>query len=604
MYDFVSTREDAVPDTIGRLVQGATLATISGPFDFTQYVTSIDMTERSSYFAQGTIQGNSILMNVADPSLQFDPVGGAQSRWLRQGNVVRVREGDSRNSRIISEQFTGSAASLPPLGTYSLVGRDVDRSGTIEVRQGTAAGTLLVEDVDYTVDDVAGTLTGLGTHWVDATDYFVTYTARDIPVQDWPITFTGTFVGRAGAEPRDRAGNSVLQLAAEDRTSSLLKSKITSQAFPQGTDLQFIMRDILETEVGMADAEFDLGSVGLANLTAHTVTQLVDESPMLSLAKIAFGEGFVPRFRGTGVLELQQSFSEQGTNITYDNVNMFEGFSRPFSPLEDANEVEVLGLDADLTEIPQPTQVLATAGVTMGFFGGDASIRVRWSDDDTQQARNARINIISSVQGALIPFGSSEEFDPDNDNDEGSRSGRIRVEGAFYAPLVTSLFAARLAASFIPDSFAGFGGGSTIPIGRIVEGVAAIAIALVQATIGRGEYEILGEPYEYVFQELRGVARVEGFETIDRRLISIENHLLDTQAKVDSVALRELKTTRKRGNVWGTVMKHDLRLEPGDKFLLPDARSFIVTEIQRSISRLGAEVASLALFETTFGVNP
>jgi len=203
------------------------------------------MTERSSYFAQGSMQGNSITINFADPNLQFDPVGGEQSRWLRQGNAIRIREGDSRNTRIVSEQFTGSAASLPPLGTYSLAGRDVDRSGTIEVRQGSAAGTLLVEDTDYVVDDVAGTLTGLGTHWIDATDYFVTYTARDIPVQDWPFTFTGTIIGRAGAEPRDRSGNALLQIAAEDRTSSLLKTKITSQSFPQGTDLNFVMRDIL-----------------------------------------------------------------------------------------------------------------------------------------------------------------------------------------------------------------------------------------------------------------------------------------------------------------------------------------------------------------------
>jgi len=418
----------------------------------------------------------------------------------------------------------------------------------------------------------------------------------------WVKTFTGRLVGRPGASGRDRADNAILEIAAEDRTSELLKQVITSAPFDQGVSYATMMTSILEDEVGLGASEFVIGGLG-AQLTTQATTQIVDESPMTALAKIAFADGAVPYFRGDGVLAFTEATSEKGPAVSYTNEDMFTEFARPFSPLENQNEVIITGLASEMTKIPQPSQVLATANITMGFFGGGSSIKVFWSDDQTQQAENTRLKKISSVTGALIPFGA-EEYVPTVDDDGGTRGGRIKVDGAFYAPLITSLHVGRLAASFIPDSWAGVGGGPTIPIGRIVEGIISISVSLIQATIGRGEYEILGDPYEYVFQELEGRARVDNLDIKDIRSLLVENHLIDTQAEVDAIALRELKTVRKRGNLWTSAMRHDLRLEPWDKFVLPDLREFVITEITRTISRVNPQMATLQLFETTFGINP
>lgn len=422
----------------------------------------------------------------------------------------------------------------------------------------------------------------------------------------WVTTFTGTIIGRAGAEMTDRAGNLILQVAAEDRTSSLLKVKTTSQNFGQGTPYQFIMRSILVDEAGLADAEFNLGGVG-TQVTTQSTTQIVDESPLLSMAKFSFVDGFVPYFNGGGVMVFTENTSTKGPSVTYLNLDPFEGFSRPFSPLEDVNEVEIVGLQSTMEKIVQPTQALASAGVTLGFFGGDASIKVQWSSDRTQQAENARLNVISSVTGALIPFGA-ESLKLTTDDDTGTRFGRIEVEGAFYAPLVVVLYALAIVAQYIPDLVivAGLGAssGTTISVGRILETVASLAIALIQATIGRGDYEVIGEPYEYVFKEIRGVARVGQFAFVDIRNITVENHLIDTQGEADAIAMRELRTARKRGNLYNCTMVHDLRLEPLDKFLLPDGREFMILEIGRTLSRSQNQIATLALFETTIGVHP
>jgi len=522
VYDFNATRGNTTPDTISRLVQGETLDSAVGPLDLTDFVIQVDFTERGSDFANGTIAGNSLSFAVADRGLVYDPYGGSESNWLKQGNGVVFIEGD-----------------------------------------------------------------------------------EDLAEANWVTTFTGTIVGRAAASARDRAGNAILQVAAEDRMAAQLKKTITSQSFDQGTPLNTIMTSILEDDVGMQASEFDIGlSVG-TKLTTQASTQIVDESPMVALAKLGFIDGFMPRFRGDGVLEMYPNFSTKGYDVIYANQDLFEQFTRPFSPLEITNEVSVIGLEADMSKIEQPLQQLATASVTLGFFGGDETIPVQWSDDRTQQADNPSLNVLQSVTGALIPFGA-ESFSFSTDNDGGSRYGEIEIEGAFYAPLVTVLYAAIISTSFIPDAWAGIGGGNTIPIGRLVEGTTALAVSTIQATIGRGQYEIVGTPYEYVFKEIRGVARVGDLPFIDIVGITVENHLVDTQTLADSIALRELRTARKRGNSWSCVMKHDLRLEPGDRFRISDAsRDFIVTQVTRSIKR-GEEpqTATLQVYETTSGVNP
>lgn len=519
IYDIVSTRGNAVPDTMSRFVQGLTLDPITGPLDITAAVTTISITERSSDFVQGSVMGNSLSMSVSDRNMVYDPQFGSESRWLREGNIIRVTEGDAS----LSESL-------------------------------------------------------------------------------WVTTFTGRLVGRPGSTARDRNNNAILDIAAEDRTSELLTLQITSRAFEQGVSYATMMESILEDDVGLGASEFVIGGLG-AQLTSQATTQIVDESPMTAIAKIAFSDGATPYFRGDGVLVFTEATSSKGPAITYTNENAFTGFARPFSPLGNANEVVVTGLDATLTKISQPTQVLASANITMGFFGGDSSIKVSWSDDDTQQAENTRLETLSSVTGALISFGA-EDYVPTVDDDGGTRGGRIEVEGAFYAPLTTSLHVLRLAASRIPDSWAGVGGGSTIPIGRLVEGIISVSVSVIQATIGRGEYEIVGDPYEYVFQELEGRARVDNLDPNDIRSLTIENHLIDSQAEVDAIAMRELRTVRKRGNAWTSTMRHDLRLEPWDKFVLPDLREFIITEITRTISRVDPQMASVTLFETTFGVSP
>ena len=371
-----------------------------------------------------------------------------------------------------------------------------------------------------------------------------------------------------------------------------------------------MMTQLAETGLGLTTAEFDFGTTG-SKLTAHSNVQFVDESPIISIMKILFVDGFVPRFDGEGKLKPVILTTTKSATRSFADGDTIMSIARPFNPLKTTNSVTIKGIDADMTRIFQATNVVATAGITLGFFGGDAAIRVVFSDDGTIFVNNPRLRIRESVTGGLVQFGKEEELtfdvvdtDPGDSSIQGASEGTIEVEGGFYAPLVVNLFAGRIAAGFIPDSWAGVGSGSTIPIGRLVEAVISVNISIIEASIGRGDYEIIGESYEYVFKELIRRATIANLVVGDAMLEEKQNHLLTSQAEVDSVALRELKLVRKRGNARTFEMRHDLKLEADDLFRTDDNSAFIIASISRTLKRGDPRTASVQAFETTPGVSP
>lgn len=479
-------------------------------------------------------------------------------------------------------------------GSVSAQLRFVDSKSTYDPVDGSSPGTLKAGNVIRVVEG---------------------FTSIDF--SEWVNTFTGRISSRPARDLPDREGNSILTINAEDRTAEFVKMVSTSPKYEQGQTYNDILVGLATSAKGLAltSGEYSFGTVGVANTVAQKSLQFVEESPFVSIAKVLFVSGFVPRFDGSGVLRPVSMTVDKSSSRVLTDSNFVGTVSRPQDPNPVPNQVFVKGISADMERVLQDDQVVATAGITMGFWTGDSSIRVVFSDDKSILVQNPRLRIIQSVRGGIVPFGDEEEFeftvedtDPTDLSIAGTTEGKIKVDGAFYAPLVTSLFAGRIAASFIPDAVvvAGVGAssGSTIPQGRIIEGAISVNASLVQAQVGTGQYEILGQPYEYVFKELVGEAIVANLRDGEKRAVSVENHLITSQADVDATALRELRLVRKRGNIRSLTMRHDLKLEADDKLRLADDSTFIITNITRNLSRGSAWTATLGLFETTVGVNP
>ena len=137
--------------------------------------------------------------------------------------------------------------------------------------------------------------------------------------------------------------------------------------------------------------------------------------------------------------------------------------------------------------------------------------------------------------------------------------------------------------------------------------IAGKLIMLILGQAGRGEYRVLGIPYEYIFKEIRAVARIKGIRSEDRQSISVENHLINSQADADERAELILRRERAKQNLRTITMIHDLRLEPDDVFALGlglDQRRYMIQSISRTLIREGQHLATLNCFEVTAGVRP
>ncbi|MGD8531603.1 MAG: hypothetical protein PVG97_11530, partial [Syntrophobacterales bacterium] len=83
-------------DSINDIVRDLTLDGQTGPRDFTDDVISVSIEERAGDYARTGIAASTITVQIADETGALDPLLGANGRWLKKGNVIRIVEGDTR----------------------------------------------------------------------------------------------------------------------------------------------------------------------------------------------------------------------------------------------------------------------------------------------------------------------------------------------------------------------------------------------------------------------------------------------------------------------------------------------------------------------------
>jgi hypothetical protein len=516
VYDIRSTG-----DTLNDIVLGNVLDPDTGPREFSVEAREIQFTENASDYVDGL--GSQIIdVTITDAHGAFDPLTGDDGNWIRQGNVVRILEGDAR----------------------------VDQA-------------------------------------------------------NWVWTFTGEITGQAGVL-RSRAigsGESWIKFRAYDRSARFFKYKRTSEDFGQGTPYISMAINVAQNDMGLDLGEIDFSAWG-SNTTGHTSTQFVDEEPLVSIAKAMFVDGVLPFFDGEGRLTQTDGNIFKAPSRVYEDFGQFQAIERPMSEDNPINRVYVVGLSDTMTEIAQPQQVLATASITTGYFTSDESFPMYFSDDQSVVAKNVELNIIKSVNGGLNILGGGEEWEEITIPGGEIIGIQVSMDTGFAPYVIIFLTAVYVLLAVIPDTVLPYIN-QTVSVGRLIQAGALAGVLFLMTKIGRGEYEALGEPYEYVFEEIRACAQVALTPFNERNEITIENHLVQNQDDANECAKRVLLREQAKGNARAVPMFHDLVLLPDDKFETPDGREYMIKSIQRTLSRdEQAVIANVDCFETTPGVTP
>ncbi len=434
---------------------------------------------------------------------------------------------------------------------------------------------------------------------------------NQVAVVDWAITFTGELLGQSGYDRNATTGISTLTLKAVGREATFINYVRTSEEFLLDTSYLAAATSVAVNEMGLDSDEIAFPSFG-TQLIPHKVVQLVEENPMTMLARIMFLDSIIPRFNGEGKLSAVSDRATGNAARIYINRNHIKTIVRPVSDVQPPNTVCVVGLDSNLSRNDMPRQALATLDITTGYFTPAERVEVFWRDDRTLMADNVVLKVFVSVNGGLNVLGGGESIsliqsgDPD----------QIGVVGCFlesdtgFAPwLVVFLLYEYVVLSFVPDAVVVFGigasSGKTIPIGRFFQAIALGAALFVMSKLGRGSYAFVGDPFEYVYAEIRRCAKVAGVGEFDENQLTLENHLVSTAAQADATAFEQLFRVQAEKQPRSITMLHDIGLEPNDIFEFEDDGSrYLAQTISRTLTRNPKKTqATVTCFEVTSDVT-
>jgi len=476
------------------------------------------------------------------------------------------------------------------------------------LKQGVAASSVMISVLDP--HGLFDPLSGSEGRWLRQTNVVRIWEGDErVDPSEWPMTFTGELVGQAGVlrgRTVGSGGTALITAKALGREARFLRYTTTSENFVRGTQYNLIGTALAQDDLQLDAAEIDFSGWG-NSITGHLSTQFIEENALVSIAKLMFPDMAMPRFNGEGKLTQTDGVITKSPARVYDDMSMLLRLVRPFSELNGVNRVIVKGLDAEMTEVLQPRQLLKTVDITTGYFARDEEIDVWWAEDKSVLCKNIDFVILVGMNSGLSILGGDEEWDDTpSDQGEGTIGGVITVTTGWAPYVLIFLGAIYIVLAVIPDLVLSFIAGETISVGRLIQAIALALMMIIMTKIGRGKYELYGEPFEYLFAEIVSIAETPaGLLIKDRRERVVTNHLIQNESDADNAARNGLFREQAKQNVRQFQMLWDARLEPDDIFELSDETRHMIASIKRTMVRgVSGVFADVNAYEVTEGVLP
>ena len=409
---------------------------------------------------------------------------------------------------------------------------------------------------------------------------------------EWVPIFTGTFRGRPGDNP-GTPGNVTegLQAVAFGREERYLNLPVTTDSFPVDTDLGEMAMSVAQRHMGLGQDEILFGATGFQ--TKHITNQLVEINALEGLAQLFFPSGGKPKFDSRGRLTIADVSLDKPPIRVYASDALIESKIAAPNDVEVNNDITIRGLSAELTRVVQDFQLLTTVSVNTGFFDSEFDERQYYSDDRTQRAQETFLSTIKRIKWSDADWTEIDEF-----------HGRLEIDTKFLRNARVIIFitwlATQVLVAIIDSIFQGggiatdiiftiLGIGVTLAVIRFalhVLSTAALA-ALIWAMnfIGRGEYEIHGKPFEFVYQELVSQSRLVGLLREERRTIEFRNDFISDMPTLDSISAARLRRELVKDQLFTLVLMDDPIIEVDDVVETADGSRYYVVSVAKTIQR-------------------
>ncbi len=408
---------------------------------------------------------------------------------------------------------------------------------------------------------------------------------------EWIWTFTGTIEGTY-AWTYERSKPVTVQFSAYNRANNQAwkRRNVTSQNFTIGSDWGSMFLNIVKDIMLMDDAEIVVPSP-FGVLFDKNSNQVANYPPWDGIEQLIWGLSARPFFNGKGELDMYSLTQDRVTQSLPDESYVVRYDARD-GGAETINKVNLTYLSNTLSRVDGADQVLGTAMITTGFFRQSQSVDVYYSDERKVRSDNPRFVVKQSVNSGLLPIGSESmtKFDEFH--------SRIDVDMDVWVPaLVTGLMALYIAAPLLPANY-DFGEalgliGSVVvidlPNGKIVQSIALVAILIIMASIGTGQYEVWGTPYEMVYLEKQYIAMKNNILFWQERETVIRNDFISTEEQARPLVLNQLHYEVMKEQPRSLVLRYDPRVERGDIIQLSNNVRIYVDAVKRNAIRASGD---------------
>jgi hypothetical protein len=391
-----------------------------------------------------------------------------------------------------------------------------------------------------------------------------------VPVAEWVWTFTGAIKGQSGWTKgvRDKGTSLTAKVNAysRDNCQAFKRRSITTKEYTAGTDLGILCQDLGTDFMGLSEDEI-LIPRNLGRTLMHKSNQLVQVAPWDGLTSVLQVVSQVPIFNGEGRLTSWDKNLARLPDVSLPDYVRIHQVDIPQQTGDVINRVVVIFLDSNLTQVDGANQILGTAHIEPGYFQGDYKLPVFWSDDRKQRASNTYMIIKQSASNSFTKFfWWPLEIITESYQAEDEYGGQIKL----HINMVVDIF-------MLIDIFTAW-----IPgMGQF----SLLSAILIMLSLGNGQYEIWGVPYDMAYLEKRSIAVEAGLQYYEENEEQIRNDFIGSHDQADTVALTELIYQKSSGSPRKVILDDYLQLEIGDICQLPDGRRFFIQDMSKPVQR-------------------
>lgn len=396
---------------------------------------------------------------------------------------------------------------------------------------------------------------------------------EELDQAEWIWTFTGTVEGTY-AWTYERAKPVTVQFSVYNRANNQAwkRRNVTSQNFTIGSDWSSMFTNIVQDIMLLEDAE-SVVPAPWGVLFDKNTNQVVNYPPWDAMEQLAWGLSAKPFFNGRGELDLYYFTQDRVTQTLPDDSYIVRYDARDGGS-ETINKVILTYLSNTLSRVEGTDQVLGTAIITAGFLLNSQSQDVYYSDERKVRSDNPRFIVKQSVNQTFLPVGdeSMTKFDEFH--------VRIDVDVPLWAGILLLIL---LAAYLVIAAGANFLG--DLVGAQLAMAILLVAILLLMSTIGTGQYEIRGTPYEMVYLEKEFIAIKNNILFWQERELELRNDFISSEEQARPLVLNQLHYEVMKEQPRSLVLRYDPRIERGDIIQLSNQVRIFVDSVKRNVIR-------------------